>query len=252
MESRGSDFYNANQLENDQAKRIVIPNLPPRPQATFTHQIDNQTNPANALDTSFQRRMESRGSDFYNANQLENDQAKRIVIPNLPPRPQATFTHQIDNQTNPANALDTSFQRRMESRGSDFYNANQLENDQAKRIVIPNLPPRPQATFTHQIDNQTNPANALDTSFQRRMESRGSDFYNANQLENDQAKRRVIPNLPPRPQATFTHQIDNQTNPANALDTSFQRRLSILQRPNPTRQHCCLVQFKNSIATSTR
>ena len=112
----------------------------------------------------------------------------------------------------------------MESRGSDFYNANQLENDQAKRRVIPNLPPRPQATFTHQIDNQTNPANALDTSFQRRMESRGSDFYNANQLENDQAKRRVIPNLPPRPQATFTHQIDNQTNPANALDTSFQRR----------------------------
>ena len=76
------------------------------------------------------------------------------------------------------------------------------------------------------------------------MESRGSDFYNANQLENDQAKRRVIPNLPPRPQATFTHQIDNQTNPANALDTSFQRRLSILQRPNPTRQDCCLVQFK--------
>src|SRR6266516_2340926 len=56
------------------------------------------------------------------------------------------------------------------------------------------------------------------------MESRGSDFYNANQLENDQAKRRVIPNLPPRPQATFTHQIANQTNPANALDTSFQRR----------------------------
>src|SRR5436189_6437514 len=56
------------------------------------------------------------------------------------------------------------------------------------------------------------------------MESRGSDFYNANQLENDEAKRRVIPNLPPRPQATFTHQIDNQTNPANALDTSFQRR----------------------------
>src|SRR6266513_5532225 len=56
------------------------------------------------------------------------------------------------------------------------------------------------------------------------MESRRSDIYNVNHLENDEAKRRVIPNLPPRPQATFTHQIDNQTNPANALDTSFQRR----------------------------
>jgi hypothetical protein len=56
------------------------------------------------------------------------------------------------------------------------------------------------------------------------MESRGSDFYNANQLENDEAKRRVIPNLPRRPQPTFIEKTNNQTNPANTLDTSFQRR----------------------------
>ncbi|PYK46076.1 MAG: hypothetical protein DME53_03790 [Verrucomicrobia bacterium] len=55
------------------------------------------------------------------------------------------------------------------------------------------------------------------------MESRGSDFYNANQLENDEAKRRVIPNLPRRPQPTFIEKTNNQTNPANTLDTSFQR-----------------------------
>src|SRR5256885_5602733 len=60
------------------------------------------------------------------------------------------------------------------------------------------------------------------------MESRGSDFYNANQLENDEAKRRVIPNLPRRPQPTFIEKTNNQTNPANTLDTSFQRSHSLL------------------------
>src|SRR5438445_13175048 len=72
------------------------------------------------------------------------------------------------------------------------------------------------------------------------MESRGSDFYNANQLENDEAKRRVIPNLPRRPQPTFIEKTNNQTNPANTLDTSFQSRAKYVtfavSRPCPVQR----------------
>jgi hypothetical protein len=80
--------------------------------------------------------MESRGSDFYNANQLENDEAKRRVIPNLPRHPNRPLPTRQTTKQNPANALDTSFQRRAYYRQSEMFFSRPIVRAVALTTVV--------------------------------------------------------------------------------------------------------------------